>query len=308
MQVARALTGIVPVVHTPLNKDESIDVAALRRIVDFLADKKVGGMWALGTGGEDMNLTFKKRLLVARTITEANRGRLPLVVGAGFFALEDILDFMHEIRDLEFDAYHVMPYHPLLGLDRMEWFYKRIADKASKPVWMYTSANWCRKFTPEFVAKLKPHPNIAGIKFSSSNAPDQLQVLALQEQGFQVITAVASQFYAALCMGAPGATTSVATGLPEPLQEILAHHKAGRADQALAAQRTLTAFLKEMPKRTKEHNFLTGAEEKFILSLRGLCSPQMTSYYSPLDAAEQQQVKAALEKYGYAKYVVRVDA
>ncbi|MFM2128784.1 MAG: 4-hydroxy-tetrahydrodipicolinate synthase [Pseudomonadota bacterium] len=305
MQPSRTVRGIVPVVHTPLNADESLDVAALQRLIDFLAAQRVGGLWVLGTGSEDMNLSFRKRLQVAEVTTAANRGRLPLILGAGFFAMEDILEFMQATKHLQFDAYHVMPYHPLLGLDRMEWFYRHIADRAPKPLWMYTSGNWCRAFPPEFIATMKNHSNIAGIKYSTNKAPEVMRATAMAEPDFQVITAVAGQLLACLAMGAKGSTTSVASALPEPLIEIYEHFQAGRHDEALAGQRRLNGFLDAMPKGAKRSNFLTGAEEKYILSLRGICRPTMTSYYAPLTDAEQAEVRAALKKFAYDQWVAQ---
>ena len=244
-----------------------------------------------------MNLTFERRLLAARAVCQANRGRLPLILGAGFFCLDDILAFMEATKDLEFDAYHVMPYHPLLGLDRLDWFYRHLADAAPKPLWMYTSANWARPITPAFAAGLKDHPGIAGIKFSSSNAPDQIKVLALADDGFQVITAVVKQFYACLCMGAKAGTTSLASALPEPIIEIFDLFTAGRHEQALAAQRRLTAFLDAWPEDVKNDNFLGAAEEKYILSLRGICAEHVTSYYRCLTDGEKAALRRALAHY-----------
>ena len=54
-----------------------------------------------------------------------------------------------------------------------------------------------------------------------------------------------------------------------------------------------------MPKRAKAWNFLTGADEKYILSLRGICQPYMTSYYTELTEEEQAQVRKALQEFGY---------
>ncbi len=299
----RAIEGVVPVVQTPLQADGSVDDKGQRRLIEFLIGKEVAGFWCLGTGSEDMDLTFDKRLTAARAVCEANAGRKPLVLGAGFFALEDMLNFIDATSDLEFDAYHVMPYHPLLSLERMDWMYRHIADHASKPLWMYTSANWCRPFPPDFVAGLKEHPNIAGIKFSSSNTVDQLKVLAMAAPGFQVITAVANQWYAALAMGSRAGTTSLAGPLPEPLQEIHRLFVAGDLAAALEKQRGLMRFLGMMPKGSKRDNFLTGAEEKYMLSLRGICEPHMTGYYRALDADEQAQVRAALESCCYMQYI-----
>lgn len=303
MQACRQLKGVIPVVQTPVHRDGAIDTEGLTRLIEFLGGTGVGGYWALGTGSEDMNLSFEKRLTVARTISKANAGKLPLILGSSFFAMDDILAFMDATKDLQFDAYHVMPYHPLLGLDGMEKFYKDIADRAPKPLWMYTSANWCRAFPPEFFEKMKPHANIAGVKFSSSRTTDQIKVIGLAEKDFQVITAVASQFVMVLGVGVAASTTSQAGALPEALLEIYNLYQQGRRDEALAAQRRFNEFQSRMPKRAKAWNFLTGADEKYILSLRGICQPYMTSYYTELTEDEQAQVRKALAESGYIEHL-----
>jgi 4-hydroxy-tetrahydrodipicolinate synthase len=278
MKQNRPLRGVIPVLVTPLNSNGNIDDSALRRLVTFLIEKEVGGLWVLGTGSEDMNLTFKKRLQVAQTVCETNAGRLPLILGTGFFALDDILNFTKETKNLEFDAYHVMPYHPLLSLDRLEWFYNHIADNSPKLLWIYTSANWARPVTPEFIARLKPHPNITGIKFSTRNCVDMTKVLRLAEDSFQVITAVAAQFFSCLALGSKAHTSSLGSALPEPLINIYKLFQAGKHDAACAAQHKLNDFLQTLPKGLHQDNFLGAAEEKFILSLRGICQEYTKKY------------------------------
>ena len=293
----RSIEGIVPVLSTPLNKDETIDLSGLERLVEFLLTKDIGGLWVLGTGSEDMNLSFNKRLEVARCVTELNRGKIPLVLGAGFFAFEDILNFMEETSHLEFDAYHVMPYHPLLSLERLEWFYRKIADNASKPLWMYTSGNWSRPVTAEFVSTLKNHPNITGIKFSNTNAVAVTAVAALADSSFQVITAVASQLYACLAMGSKAHTSSLGSCLPEMLINIYDLFKNGKLSESKNAQLRLNQFLLEFGKFTKKDNFLQAADEKYILELRGICKDYVTSYYRRTNDEEKEQIKGLIEKY-----------
>lgn len=303
MKKCRELKSVIPVVQTPVHEDGSIDTEGCARLIKYLTNSGVGGFWVLGTGSEDMNLSFDKRLQVARAMTEANAGKLPLVLGAGFFCMDDIFAFIDATKNLEFDAYHVMPYHPVMGLDGVEKFYRDIADYAPKPLWLYTSGNWCRYFPPEFVGRLKGHPNIAGIKFSSSRTTDQINVIGMAEPDFQVITAVATQFVMVLSAGVAASTTSLAGALPEPLLEIYNLWKAGKHKEALAAQHKFNAFQTRLPKRAREWNFLTGAHEKYILSLRGICKPCMTSYYTPLNEQEQAQMRAALEEFGYLRHL-----
>jgi 4-hydroxy-tetrahydrodipicolinate synthase len=104
-----------------------------------------------------------------------------------------------------------------------------------------------------------------------------------------------------LGIGVAASTTSQAGALPEPLLEIYNLYQQGRRDEALAAQRKFNDFQGRMPKRAKAWNFLTGADEKYILSLRGICQPYMTSYYTELTEEEQAQVRKALDEFGYLK-------
>lgn len=297
----RPIRGVVPVVQTPITADGSIDADGLRKLMSWLGSLDIGGYWCLGTGSEDMNLSFAKRLEVARIVTEANAGKLPLVLGTGFFATDDIVDFMAATKDLEFDAYHIMPYHPLLSLDRIAWLYRFVADRATKPVWMYYSSNWSKKITPEFVEGLKDHPNIAGIKFSTRDTTDQIKVCGMATADFQVITAVATQFFASLALGSAAGTSSLGGCIPEPLIELYRLFTAGRTAEALDLQKKITAFLGSLPKGLKADNFLGAAEEKYILALRGICQPYTTSYYRDANEQEQAQIRAAIEKFGLIK-------
>ncbi len=294
MAKTRGLHGIIPVLSTPLLEDGSVDEAGLRRLVQFLIGKGVGGFWALGTSSEDMNLSFEKRLQVAQIISEANAGRLPLILGASFYALEEVLEFIAETRDLEIDAFHIMIYHNLLGLNRVQWFYHHVADASAKPIWMYSSANYGRWLPPEFVPEARRHPNIKGIKYSTSNAVHAGKVLMLSDQDFQVATSVASTLLASLSLGSQAHITSIAGCLPEILLQIYHLFEEGRMEEALAAQRRLNRFLGSLPKGLREDNFFQAAEEKYILSLRGICSPRTTSYYRDMNDGEKEEVRRQL--------------
>lgn len=295
----RPVRGIIPVLTTPLTKTGDIDTQALTRLVKFLISKKIGGLWVLGTGSEDMNLSFKKRMIVAQTACEANAGKVPLMLGAGFFAMEDILEFILETKGLEKDTYHVMPYHPLLSLSRLDWFYRHIADNCEKPLWMYTSGNWSRPITPDFVTNLKTHENICGIKFSTKDAVAITKVAGMAQDDFQVITAVAAQLVACLSMGSKAHTSSLGSCLPEILISIYELFLDGEQDKAMAEQHRLNRFLEQMGKNTKKDNFLQAGDEKYILSKRGICDEYMSSYYRQINDDEKKFMDSLLAEFDF---------
>lgn len=291
----RNLEGVIPVLLTPLTKSGEIDEPALARLVEYLNTKNIGGFWVLGTGAEDMNLTYRQRLRVVETVVKANEGKSPLIVGAGFFAMRDSLDFMNDTAHLDFDAYHVMPYHPLLSLERIEWLYKKFADHAQKPLWMYTSANWCRFISPEFVEKMKGYPNIAGVKYSTSNAVHTEKVIGMADENFQVLTAVVRTFFASLSLGVKGGTTVEACPFVDPIVDIYEKFAADDMKGSLEAQRRLNRLLEKMPEAPGKDNFLKVAEGKYILSRKGICSPYMSGYYRELTAEEKKQIDEIIE-------------
>jgi len=303
MATNRPIEGIIPVLTTPLKINGTVDEPALKRIIEFLISKHVGGFWALGTGSEDMNLTFSQRMEIARVISDTNKGRLPIILGASFYAAGDILEFIKEAQSLEIDAFHVMAYHNLLGLDQVEWLYNFVADNSPKPVWMYSSANYGRALTPKVVAKLKSHPNIKGVKYSTKNALDIARVVGMADgTEFQVITAVASILYTCLCLGVRAHTSSLASCLPEPLIEIFDLFKAGERDEALKKQMRFVSFLDRFPQRLRVDNFFQAAEEKFILHLRGLCNEYTTSYFSDVLEDEKEILSEALKDFQFPPF------
>ena len=48
----KEIKGVVIPILTPLKADETVDVQSLRRLVDYLIDNGVHGIWASGTTGE----------------------------------------------------------------------------------------------------------------------------------------------------------------------------------------------------------------------------------------------------------------
>ena len=118
-----------------------------------------------------------------------------------------------------------------------------------------------------------------------------------------MITAVASQLFASLAMGSIGSTSSLASALPEVLNNIYNVYSTGNMTKALRLQRDLIKFLKLLPQTIKKDNFLGGAEEKYILSLRNICKPIMTDYYRSLNKTEMKQVDLALKQSGYIEYL-----
>jgi 5'-nucleotidase len=68
---------------TPFNSDLSIDHEALTNIVNYNIENGTDYLVICGTTGESVTLTKQEKKDVVATISKANNGRLPLVLGIG---------------------------------------------------------------------------------------------------------------------------------------------------------------------------------------------------------------------------------
>lgn len=287
----KILTGVIPVLITPLNKDKSVDTSALKALCGYYEEQEVSGVWVLGTGGEDMCLSFDQRVTVTQTVVEALSDEVGKIVGCSFFSPVDSLAFIDEVSGLDFDAYHAMPYHPKVSLRQLLAWYNLLADRCTKPLWAYTSGNWAQRMSPDFIAEVKKIPNMGGVKYSSSNTVDVQGAIELQDENFQVITAVVKTLYSSLCLGVKAATTvEAAVFLPE-IAEIFGLYTAGRSEEAYDAQKYLNNVLLKYPSPAAMDNFLRVSELKYLLSLQGQVQEYVTDYYREMDEDEKAVLK-----------------
>jgi dihydrodipicolinate synthase/N-acetylneuraminate lyase len=91
--------------------------------------------------------------------------------------------------------------------------------------------------SPETVARLSEHANVCGIKDSSGDMVNFLEMLRLQSETFAVLTGHASLLYAALSAGAQGAILAAACVAPRVAVQIARLVKAGRHEEAREWQR-----------------------------------------------------------------------
>jgi 4-hydroxy-tetrahydrodipicolinate synthase len=142
---------------------------------------------------------------------------------------------------------------------------------------------------------MKGYPNIAGIKFSTSNAVHTEKVIGLADDGFQVMTAVVRTFYASLCLGVKAATTVEACPFADPIINIYEKFVSGDMQGALETQRKLNRLLEQMPQGPGKDNFLRVAEGKYILSKKNICQEYMSGYYRELYDDEKAVIDRLLE-------------
>jgi len=225
-------------------RDGEVDRAAIERNVSRWAEAGLGGIVALGTNGEASLIDDDESIGVVEAARRALPGDRVLIAGAGRESTRATIAAARRAAAAGADAVLVKtPYvyknHvPAAGLIA---HYTAVADASPVPVLLYNfPASTGVNLAPETVARLAEHPNIAGMKETSTDVAQFADLSAATPPRFTVLCGAAPGVFGALSNGAGGAIIAVAALLPAPCLALLAHVRDGRYDEALAIQHRIT--------------------------------------------------------------------
>lgn len=290
------INGIAPVLVTPMDAKGEPDPAGTKALVDLLVGAGVGGLWVLGSASEDVNMTRAQRLASARHVVAANAGRVPLLVGTGQTTMDQVLEFALELEGQDLQGIHVLFLDGKQHDSRMIANLSRLADRCPFPVWLYHNPKRGKPVSLSVIREIKHHPNVAGMKVGGYSLSDMINALMEADEGFEVLGAGGGQFFTMLCNGANGHTGSDACCWPEEFVRAYRLFKEGKLAEAREVQFGLIRLSKSLP-RTDNGEY--AAEEKYILSLRGICGEGVNPSYRTLSHDEKAGVRAALRAYGF---------
>lgn len=292
----RRMRGVAPVMVTPMLENGEPDEEGIGRLTELMIAAGIGGIWAMGSASEDINMSDQGRVEAVRWTAAAADGRVPILFGTGCARVDDILHFLDRVSGLKLDGVHVLYLDPKQGDARMVAELTRLADKSEYPVWLYHNPKRGKPVSRAVIAGLRDHPNVAGMKVGGYALSEMTMALRMQTDTFQVIGAGGGQMFAMLCLGSEGHTTSSASCWPEEYVKLHRLFAAGDLDGARAQQFRLIGLEESLP-RTDNGEY--AAEEKYILSLRGVCDEYVNPAYRTLTDDEKAKVDAAVRRYGF---------
>jgi 4-hydroxy-2-oxoglutarate aldolase len=229
---------------TPFDAGGEVDAAAMRSNVTRWNTTGVRGVVALGSNGEAPLLDEKESDAVIAAAREALSGDRLLLAGTGRESTRATIDASRRAAALGADAVLVRTpsyFKPRMTADAFVMHYTAVADGVPVPVLLYNYPAVTGLTLPvDAVAKLARHPNVIGIKETSTDAA---QIAAFVDasagEEFAVLAGSAPGFYAALCLGATGAILAAACVAPRMCVALFDAYQAGKHDAARELQRRM---------------------------------------------------------------------
>ena len=289
------LSGIMPVLVSPMNEDATPDEEGYRRLLDYVFEAPICGLWMLGSASEDFLMSRHHRVAAARIVSEHMGGKSYLIAGCADPVLPEVCRFFDDTAELAIDAYHLLPPDRKMNTSFIIKYCTMVADRAPKPLWLYNNEKRALKFPPESVRELSQHPSIAGIKLGGYDLSLIVPAAMMDADGFQVIGSGGSHLLVFLSLGCTCHTISAASCFPKQYCKVFSLWQEGKLAAAREKAFTISRMLKALP---HPENTEFAAEEKIVLELLGICKRHVHPPFRACTDKEKEQARRVLVQYG----------
>jgi len=220
----QSLIGTGVALVTPFKKDFSVDVEALKAIVNFQIDNGIDYLVVLGTTAESATLSKSEKELVIKTVVETNKGRLPLVLGVGSNNTQEVIE---ELQSGDFSDFVAMlsvsPYYNKPTQEGIYQHFKAIAEASPIPVILYNvPGRTASNMLPSTIIRLaNDFKNIVAVKEAAGDIVQAMKLIQNKPKDFLVISGDDMITLPMILAGGAGVISVIAEGFPKQFSEMV---------------------------------------------------------------------------------------
>lgn len=213
--------GIIPPVATIFDQNGNLDQQGMGKLIDFLIESGVDGLFFMGTGGEFTQMSTVERKEVAAFVTKYVAQRVPVLIGTGSTNTRETIILSKHCKEVGADAVVIInPYYWILTEENLFKHYGDIAEAVDIPILLYNFPAFTgQDLSPDFVLKLaKKYTNIVGIKETIDEAGhirEMIVKVKAELPDFVVLSGYDDHLLNTLSLGGDGAISGSVNFAPE---------------------------------------------------------------------------------------------
>lgn len=233
------LQGSFVAIATPMHADGSLDLDALRALIDFHIGQQTDGIVIVGTTGESPTVDFDEHCTLMRTTVDHVAGRIPVIAGTGANSTREAIELTQHAKMLGADAcLLVAPYYNKPTQEGLYQHFRAIAEAVDIPQILYNvPGRTASDISNDTVMRLAQIPNIVGIKDATGNMERGtdliLRVRDLIDRGnFSVYSGDDATCMLLMLLGGHGVISVTANVAPRLMHDMCIAAIAGNAIEA----------------------------------------------------------------------------
>ena len=215
-------TGVA--IITPFNTDGSVDHKALSNLVNYNIDNGTDYLVICGTTGESVTLTKQEKKDVVATVSKANNGRLPLVLGIGGNNTMAVIDEIKSTDLSGIDAIlSVSPYYSKPTQEGIYQHFKAIAEASPIDIILYNvPGRTSKNVEVETTLRLaNDFDNIIAVKEAGNNTAQYLELINNKPKDFLIISGDDDLALGVTLAGGSGVISVIGQAFPKEFSDMI---------------------------------------------------------------------------------------
>lgn len=271
---------------TPFRDNGAIQRGTLRKMVDFLVERGVDGIFACSTVGEFVHLTPSQRYELVGLSVDYADGRVPVVAGAGDISARRVIEHCREFKRAGASYASVAPpYYYAMSQDDLVAHYQRIADSIEMPLILYNIPQFCNPLSVETMLRVVETCEPVALKNSSPDVIQMMHLLnAFKNSSVSYLVGPDELVFTGLELGESGCMSGMTGIVPEAVRALIDAFRAGNFEFARRIQYALLQLLQI----AEDLPFPFGY--KLMLAIRGFdMGPQVHAHSAATEKRAEQK-------------------
>ncbi len=284
--------GCATAIITPF-KSDSVDLEALKKLVDFQLDSGIDALVVCGTTGEASTMSYAERMRTIETVIHRVDGKIPVIAGTGANSTETAIAQSRAAEQAGADALLlVTPYYNKATQYGLVRHYESIANAVSKPIILYNVPSRTGvSCTAETYQTLSAHPNIAGVKEASGNFSLIQKTRELCPEDFFIWSGNDDETAPIMLLGGVGVISVVSNAAPREMVALTNACLNGRFEEAGKRQLALRRLCEVM------FCEVNPIPVKTALSMMGYCEEHLRLPLCEMGAQNRLELEQVLRSY-----------
>ena len=299
------LTGIMPALLTPFDAEGNVNPSVVRELVEFQLTQGITGFYVCGGTGEGLLQTEAERHLMAETVIDQVKGRVPVIVHIGAITTAEAMRLAAHAKEAGADGISsVPPFYFNVGFQGVKGHYAGIASASDLPIYIYNvpGATGVNVTPAMFKEMCEDIPTIAGMKFTSYNFFEMRQIIDLEVNGkkLNIVSGPDELMVAAQAMGAHGAIGTFYNLMPKLFVDAYDAFRAGDVNKATDLQARANRIIGAYFASAGGMSAI-----KAMMKMIGLDCGAGRPPNPPFSEEKVEQLKADLDEVGFWDVVVK---
>lgn len=242
------IRGSIPAIVTPMQEDGSLDLPALRRLLDWHIQEGSDAVVVVGTTGESPTVDMAEHCLLIRETVAHVAGRIPVIAGTGANSTAEAIELAQCAKAAGASAHlSVVPYYNKPTQEGLYQHFKAIAEEVDLPLILYNvPGRTVADLANDTTLRLAQVPGIVGIKDATGNLERGIDLIKRAPAGFAIYSGDDATGLALVLMGGHGIITVTGNVAPRLMHEMVAAGLAGDVKTAREINLRLMGLHKQL--------------------------------------------------------------